>query len=92
MTDKADTDYSKDEFQGCNHYGVFSSGTHDKGQEFMKTSGPKKIATMADSESYAVSSGKAGYAEARMRCLSCGEMNLNTMYNYCPNCGRKFKR
>lgn len=28
---------------------------------------------------------------ARMKCLTCGEMDLKPIYQYCPNCGRKFK-
>ena len=52
---------------------------------------------MAYSECYAVNinimNGKNSHAsaEARMKCLSCGELDLKPISNYCPNCGRKFK-
>ena len=49
---------------------------------------------IADSECYAVIgkyNGTGGSYEARMKCLACGVIDLNPIYIYCPNCGRKFK-
>ena len=48
---------------------------------------------ITNSECYAISdeTGNKIPFEVRMKCLSCGEMDLKTIYIYCPNCGRKFK-
>lgn len=52
----------------------------------------KKIKETAEFEYYAVSvSGRSGQAVAKMKCLECGESNLDPKYQYCPMCGRMFE-
>jgi len=76
-------DNSKDEFQGNNHYGINTSAT---------------VETLtADFECYSIQecdSRTGGYMReiAKIKCLSCGEDNLDPKYKYCSMCGRLFNK
>ncbi len=41
---------------------------------------------------YSVSDGSFKTAKAMMKCDACGKDDLETDYNYCPNCGLKFEK
>ena len=80
MSDKID--YSKDEFQGCNHYGVLTSAS----------TGVNGV-PRAERVFYAVAKNPdqaLSESVSKCRCLNCEIDNLDPSYIYCPNCGRLF--
>lgn len=43
-------------------------------------------------EYYAESTSRSQEAKAMMSCNKCGIKNLQTHYNFCPNCGVEFQK
>ncbi len=82
--DMDNIDYSKDKFQGCNHYGITSySSSPDKDCGVPKTE--REFYSVARNPNQAMSD-----SVAMCKCLSCGESDIKALSNYCPNCGKKF--
>lgn len=76
---KDDTDYLKDEFQGCNHYGMITWSTAETLNANREFYSVPKNPNMAISD-----------AISKCKCLSCQADDLKPEYKYCPNCGRLF--